>query len=75
MDVYTQLPFLGVCGAGFVGDAVLRAGGGCFGLAIQNYCAVHAGSPCFVLLAGTELGCGVPVNMKGNVNELLQLIF
>ena len=29
----------------------------------------------FMLLAGTELGCGVSVNMKGNVNELLQLIF
>jgi hypothetical protein len=27
--------------AGFVGDAILRAGDGCFGLAIKDYCAVH----------------------------------
>ncbi len=52
----------------FVGDAVMGARGGCFGLAIQDYCAVHAVSPCLVLLAWTERGDGVPVNMKGKGN-------
>ncbi len=54
--------------ASFVGDAVMGAWGGCFGLAIQDYCAVHVVSPCFVLLARTERGDGVHVNMKGKRN-------
>ncbi len=41
---YTMLRFFEVSGACFVGDAVLRAGDGCFGLAIQDYCAVQAGA-------------------------------
>ena len=42
MHVYTPLTFLEVGGAGFVGDAVFRAGDGCFGLAIQDYYTVQA---------------------------------
>lgn len=45
MHVYTKAAVLAVFlahGTCFVGDAVLRAGGGCLGLAIQDYCAVQA---------------------------------
>ena len=42
MLVYTSLTFFEVGSACFVGDAVFRAGDGCFGLAIQDYCAVQA---------------------------------
>jgi hypothetical protein len=68
MHVYTPLPFLSVSAAGFVGDAVFGAGNGGFGLAIQDNCSVQAGSPCLVLLARTEDGDGVPVNVKGKAN-------
>ncbi len=57
-------------GAGFVGDAVFGAGGGCVGLAIQNYCTVHA---MFSLL--TALGAWrtrertYPMNMKGKEDK------
>ena len=36
--------------AGFVGNAVLRAGDGVFGLAIQHYCAKQACPPRWKLL-------------------------
>ena len=68
MHVYTPLPFLGVSAAGFVGNAVFGAGNGGFGLAIQDNCSVQAGSPCFMLLAWTEDGDGVLVNVKGKAN-------
>ncbi len=68
MHVYTPLPFLSVSAAGFISNAVFGAGNGGFGLAIQDYCSVHAGSPCLVLLAWTEDGDGVPVIMKGKAN-------
>ena len=55
--------------ASFVGDAVMGAGDGCFGLAIQDYCAVQAVSPCFCALSVDERGNGVPVNMKGKANK------
>ena len=45
MHVYTPTSELATFlahGACFVGDAVLRAGSGCLGLAIQDYCAVQA---------------------------------
>jgi hypothetical protein len=36
------LTFFEVGGAGFIGDAIFRAGDGCFGLAIQGYYTVQA---------------------------------
>jgi hypothetical protein len=45
MHVYTPTSELAAFlahGACFVGDAALRAGSGCLGLAIQDYCAVQA---------------------------------
>jgi len=68
MHVYTLLPFWGVSAADFVGDAVFGAGNGGFGLAIQDNCSVQACSPCLMLLAWTEDGDGVPVNVEGKAN-------
>ena len=42
MQVYTKLIFPGSDKTGFISNAILRAGSGCFGLAIKDYCAIHA---------------------------------
>ncbi len=74
MYVYTQANILAAHfagGAGFVGNAVFRAGNGCFGLTIQddgsvqalftlNHCALSAGFTWEV----TD-----PVNVKGQANK------
>ncbi len=63
MLVYTLLRFFCVCVAGFVGDAVVRAGGGCFGLAIKDYGAVHAYTSLVTALRAWRTWD--PVNWKG----------
>ncbi len=41
MYIHTEFSDFFVVFAGFLNDAIFRAGGGCVGLAIQNYGAVH----------------------------------
>ena len=46
MRVYTyncKLASFFLGNTGFISEPILRAGDGCFSLAIQNYCSVHVG--------------------------------
>jgi len=69
--MYIQtLTFL-ACDAGFVGDAVLRAGGGVFGLAIQHYRAKQVSSPRLKATLSARWTCKrtYPRNTKGKANK------
>ncbi len=62
---------LGAVGvAGFVSNAAVGAGGGCFGLAIKDYCAVHAyASLLTALRAWRTRDRTYPINIKGKANK------
>lgn len=65
-----ELQFSSVGYADFVGDAVVGAGGGCFGLAIQDYCAVQVfASLQIALSADRTRELGLPVNVKGKADK------
>jgi len=70
MYVYTQANILAAhfaCGAGFVGNAVFRAGNVCFGLAIQDDGVVKVlfTLPHCALSVGFTREVRDPVNVKG----------
>jgi len=60
----------------FVGYAVFRAGNGCFGLAIQNNCAVHGFDPFaqFALRACLTQERLYPINRMGEAKRPKQAI-
>jgi hypothetical protein len=73
MHVYTSeslIPAFLMQGTCFVRAAVLRAGEGCFGLAIQNdrTVQVHAASPTIALDRGCKRELSGAVNVKGRSN-------
>ena len=77
MDVYTLVFSVSLSRTmtSFVSYTVSRAGGGCFGLAIKDYCAIHADaihyltSPVTIFNAWRTRERTYPINMMGKVSS------